>query len=141
MTGFAKEPLTLRLSTVTDQFRSDLERELGDGAVTDSPERLAAYVTDTYWLALHAQAEGEPLGRPELVARPASETEVAAAVRIAAEQGVPVVAWGGGSGTQGGSVPVRGGLVLDLAGLDRIVEIDERSCTVTCEAGVNGNRL
>jgi alkyldihydroxyacetonephosphate synthase len=136
-----KEPLTLRTSTVTDQFRADLARGLGDGAVSEAPERLDAYVTDTYWLALHRQAEGEPLGRPELVARPTNEAEVSAALRLASEHGVPVVAWGGGSGTQGGAVPVHGGLVLDLTGLDRIVEIDERSLTVTCGAGVNGRRL
>jgi alkyldihydroxyacetonephosphate synthase len=141
MTGLAKEPLTLRTSTVTDQFRAELESVLGDGAVSQDPERLDAYVTDTYWLALHAQAEGEPLGRPELVVRPTSEQEVETAVRMAGEHGVPVVAWGGGSGTQGGSVPIHGGLVIDLTGLDRIVEIDERSYTVTCEAGVNGDRL
>jgi alkyldihydroxyacetonephosphate synthase len=139
MTGFAKEPLTLRTSTVTDQFRADLAAHLGD--VSDAPERRDAYVTDTYWLALHQQAEGEPLGRPDLVARPGSEAEVAAALRVASEHRVPVIAWGGGSGTQGGSVPVHGGLVLDLTGLDRVVEIDERSHTVTCEAGVNGRRL
>jgi alkyldihydroxyacetonephosphate synthase len=141
MMGFAKEPLTLHTSTVTEQFRTDLTRELGDGAVSDVAERLDSYVSDTYWLALHAEAEGEPLGRPELVARPAHEAGVAAALRLASEHGVPVVAWGGGSGTQGGAVPVRGGLVLDLTALDRIIEIDERSLTVTCEAGVNGNEL
>ena len=54
---------------------------------------------------------------------------------------MPVVAWGGGSGTQGGAVPVNGGLVIDLRGLDRIIEIDERSMTVTAQAGVNGNVL
>src|SRR5918999_2601975 len=141
MTGLAKESLTLRTSTVTDQFRAELESVLGDGVVSQDPERLDAYVTDTYWLALHAQAEGEPLGRPELVVRPTSEQGVATAVRLAGEHGVPVVAWGGGSGTQGGSVPIHGGLVIDLTGLDRILDIDERSCTVTCEAGVNGDRL
>src|SRR5918997_37954 len=66
---------------------------------------------------------------------------VAAALRIAASHEVPVVAWGGGSGTQGGAVPVEGGLVIDLRGLDRIVEIDERSLTVTAQAGVNGREL
>jgi alkyldihydroxyacetonephosphate synthase len=141
MMGLEKEPLTLRTSSVTDRFRSALARQLGEDVVTDAPERLDAYVTDTYWLALHASAEGEPLGRPELVARPRSEEDVCTALRLAAEHGVPVVAWGGGSGTQGGAVPVRGGLVLDLTGLDRIVAIDERSLTVTCEAGVNGRRL
>ena len=54
---------------------------------------------------------------------------------------MPVVAWGGGSGTQGGAVPVHGGLVVDLRGLDQIVAIDERSMTVTAQAGVNGREL
>ena len=54
---------------------------------------------------------------------------------------MPVVAWGGGSGTQGGAVPVHGGLVVDLRGLDQIIAIDERSMTVTAQAGVNGREL
>ena len=54
---------------------------------------------------------------------------------------MPVVAWGGGSGTQGGAVPVRGGLVVDLRALDQILAIDERSMTVTAQAGVNGRVL
>ena len=38
---------------------------------------------------------------------------------------VPVVPWGGGSGSQGGAVLTEGGIALDLKGLDRIVEVDE----------------
>ena len=49
--------------------------------------------------------------------------------------------WGGGSGTQGGSLPIHGGIVLDLRSLDRVLEIDENSLTVTAQAGVNGRRL
>src|SRR5919108_2527583 len=119
-------------------LREDLITRIGDDAVTDDPERLAAYTSDTYWRALAAQAAGDPLGRPDLVAVPRDETGVSAALELADEYRVPVVPWGGGSGTQGGSVPVRGGLLLDLSGLDRILEIDERSLTVTAEAGGNG---
>ena len=54
---------------------------------------------------------------------------------------VPVVPWGGGSGSQGGAVATEGGIVLDLTRLDRIVEVDEASLTVTAEAGVFGDRL
>ena len=72
---------------------------------------------------------------------PRDEAGVATVLRVADAYRVPVVAWGGGSGTQGGSVPVSGGVVLDLTRLDRIVDIDERSLTVTCEPGVNGRRL
>jgi alkyldihydroxyacetonephosphate synthase len=122
-------------------FRDELLNRIGDGGITDDPGRLAGYTSDTYWRALAAQAAGEPLGRPDLVALPHDEAGVSAALELANDHRVPVVPWGGGSGTQGGAVPVRGGLLLDLSGLDRIVEIDERSLTVTAEAGVNGQRL
>src|SRR5215211_4307236 len=100
---------------------------LGDVSVHPSDAQLAAYTADTYWPSISARAGGIPLGRPEVVALPRSEDDVAAALRVAAAYNVPVVAWGGGSGTQGGCVPVHGGLVIDLRALDRIVEIDERS--------------
>ena len=122
----------------------DLARKLGD-AVGDgtvvSDERLDDYTADTYWKALASRASGRPLGRPDLVVIPGSEEDVATVLRVANEQRVPVVPWGGGSGSQGGAVPTKGGIVLDLARLDRVVEVDEISLTVTAEAGVNGQRL
>src|SRR6185436_1665389 len=114
---------------------------LGADAIRTEDAQLDAYTADTYWPAISARANGAPLGRPDVVAVPRSEEDVAAALRIAGSHGVPVVAWGGGSGTQGGSIAVHGGLVIDLRGLDQIVEIDERSLTVTAQAGVNGNVL
>src|SRR3954453_10444506 len=118
-----------------------LRAALGDDAILTEDAQLDAYTADTYWPAIAARAAGAPLGRPDVVAVPSSEEDVAAALRVAAAHGVPVVAWGGGSGTQGGAVAVNGGLVIDLRGLDRIVEIDERSLTVTAQAGGNGDAV
>jgi alkyldihydroxyacetonephosphate synthase len=123
------------------RLRDELALRLGDAAVSSAPERLDAYTSDTYWRALAARAAGEPLGRPDLVLVPRDDEDVSVALALADELRVPVVPWGGGSGTQGGAVPVHGGLLLDLSELDRIVEIDERSLTVNAEAGVNGRRL
>src|SRR3954452_171522 len=114
---------------------------LGEDAVHTEDAQLDAYTADTYWPAIHARAAGTPLGRPDLVAVPRREEDVAATLRLATAYGVPVVAWGGGSGTQGGAVPTNGGLVVDLRALNRIVEIDDVSLTVTAQAGVNGNVL
>jgi alkyldihydroxyacetonephosphate synthase len=114
---------------------------LGPDAVSTAPERLDSYVADTYWPALYAAAAGSPIARPDVVVRPTSEEEVAEVVRLADLHRVPVVPWGGGSGTQGGCLPVRGGIVIDLTSLDRILEIDDVSMTVTAQAGVNGRRL
>jgi alkyldihydroxyacetonephosphate synthase len=124
-----------------DAVHQALASALGSGTVSTSPDRLDAYTADTYWPALHAVAAGSPIARPDIVVRPETEEQVADILRIADAHHTPVVPWGGGSGTQGGSLPTRGGIVIDLTGLDEIVEIDERSMTVTAQAGVNGKRL
>jgi alkyldihydroxyacetonephosphate synthase len=124
-----------------DAVHEALASALGAGAVSTAPDRLDAYTADTYWPALHAAAAGTPLARPDIVVRPDTEEHVAEILRIADAHRTPVVPWGGGSGTQGGALPIRGGIVIDLTGLDEIVDIDERSMTVTAQAGVNGRRL
>src|SRR3954452_25434269 len=130
-------------SSVTQlvELEPSLAAAVGAHNVHTADEQLDDYTADTYWPAIAARAAGTPLGRPDVVVVPRSEEDVAAVLRVAAAHEVPVVAWGGGSGTQGGAVPVNGGLVVDLKGLDRILEIDERSLTVTAQAGVNGNVL
>src|SRR3954447_18015784 len=134
-------PMTSIAGTGLSEVAAALSAALGEDAVHTDPTRLDAYTADTYWPALAAVAAGTPLRRPGVVVIPRDDDGVVAALRIAAQHRLPVVAWGGGSGTQGGAVPVRGGVVVDLRGLDRIVEIDERSLTVTAQAGVNGDVL
>src|SRR5690349_23215965 len=134
-------PMTSVAGTGLSEVAAALSAALGEDAVHTDPSRLNAYTADTYWPAIAAVAAGEPLGRPDVVVVPRDDEGVVAALRIATEHRLPVVPWGGGSGTQGGAVPIRGGIVVDLRGLDRIVEIDERSLTVTAEAGVNGKVL
>jgi alkyldihydroxyacetonephosphate synthase len=119
----------------------DLRSGLPAGTVSTADEVLDRYVADTYWKALAARAAGAPLGRPDVVVKPGGDEDVAAVMRIANRHRVPVVPWGGGSGTQGAAIPIRGGIVIDLTGMSRIVEIDERSLTVTAEAGLNGLEL
>jgi alkyldihydroxyacetonephosphate synthase len=121
--------------------KAALTAAVGAEAVTTAPEALDAYTADTYWPALAAAAAGAPLARPEIVVRPRREEDVAAVLAAADAQRTPVVAWGGGSGTQGGALAIHGGIVLDLRSLDRILDVDETSMTVTAQAGVNGRRL
>ncbi|MBD0282295.1 MAG: FAD-binding oxidoreductase [Thermoleophilaceae bacterium] len=126
---------------VVSDVKAALAAALGADAVTTAPDALDAYTADTYWPALAADAAGTPLARPEIVVRPRTEDHVASVLATADEHRTPVVPWGGGSGTQGGALPIHGGIVLDLRSLDRILEIDDTSMTVTAQAGVNGRRL
>ena len=125
----------------TEALARELRDLVGADAVVADADLLERYSADTYWKAVAAQANGTPLGLPDVAVLPTDEAGVAAVLRFANERGLPVVPRGGGSGSQGGAVPVGGGILLDLTGLDRIVEVDEESLTVTAEAGVNGETL
>lgn len=76
-----------------------------------------------------------------LVARPSDREQVAALLRWAAAKHVAVTPMGGGSGVCGALAPSRGEVVLDMGGLDRVLEIDETNLVCRCEAGVNGYAL
>src|SRR5262245_27188599 len=69
-------------------------------------------------------AEWAPVGRALAGYRARSTAEVQRVVAACAELGVPVVPRGAGTGLSGGANAVDGCLVLDLAGMDAIVEID-----------------
>jgi alkyldihydroxyacetonephosphate synthase len=133
------------VTTISEGALADAEAALtsalGEGAVITAAEALDAYTADTYWPALHAKAAGTPIARPDVVVRPRTEEDVATVLAIASERRVPVVPWGGGSGTQGGALPINGGIVIDLRSLDEVIAIDETSMTVTVQAGKNGREL
>lgn len=75
------------------------------------------------------------------VALPESVDEVETILAICARARIPVTPVGGDSSVCGQSVPVAGGLVLDLTRLDRVLDLDEESLTVTVEPGLYGHRL
>jgi glycolate oxidase len=73
---------------------------------------------------------------PDLVIRPHSTEHVSKIVSIANQHNIPVCPRGAGTGLSGGSVPIKGGIALDLKNMNRIVELNARDLTVTVEPGV-----
>ena len=72
----------------------------------------------------------------DLVVFPGTTEEVAAVVRICAERRLPMVPRGAGTGYTGGSVPTRGGVVVSLERMNRILEIDEANLIAIVEPNV-----
>lgn len=72
---------------------------------------------------------------PAIVIEPANTDEVCAIVKLADSHHIPIVTRGAGSGLAGGAVS-DGGIVLSLARLNRIIEIDAPAMTISAEAGV-----
>jgi glycolate oxidase len=108
-------------------FVDELEDALGAGFVIAEPEQLATYDCDglTGWRA-----------RPACVVLPGSTAEVQAVLRLCARESVPFVARGAGTGLSGGALPVADGVVVSLARMNRILEIDLESERVVVEPGV-----
>ena len=73
---------------------------------------------------------------PTLVALPGSVDEVRAVVRLCNDERIPFVARGAGTGLSGGALPVAEGIVISLARLTRILEIDVERAQVVVEPGV-----
>jgi len=112
---------------LADAVALELRALLGEAFVLSRPEQLRVYDCDglTGWRA-----------QPALVVLPGSTEEVQAVVRLCHREGIPFVARGAGTGLSGGALPVADGVVISLARLNRIIEIDLDSQRVVVEPGV-----
>ncbi len=141
-----------------------MPNEYPAGTIVDSPATLASealladlrkssvpFETSTAARAEHGRdwwpltipdvARGHVPRWPGVVVRPKSTQDVSRVLTIASKHHVAVTAQGGRSSVVGGAVAPEGAIALDLTGLDRILEIDVVSGTVSVEAGVFGPDL
>jgi glycolate oxidase len=97
----------------------------------------ANVVTDPAGLLVY-EADGLTHGRtrPALVVLPASTEQVVGVVRVAREAGMPIVPRGAGTGLSGGARPIEGGVVVSLARMRRILEVDVANGWIRVEPGV-----
>jgi alkyldihydroxyacetonephosphate synthase len=119
-----------------------LERLRGvcDDVTTDAATR-AESGRDWWPLAMGWALDGEVPGLAAAVARPREVDEVAGVLAVCNEARVPVTTAAGRSGVCGASVPVHGGLLLDMCGLTGIVDVDDASLVLDVRAGTFGDLL
>ena len=110
----------------TGELIARLERAVPGGVISDATG-CRVYEADA--LSVYRQL-------PLAVVLPSSTAEVAAVLAICRELGVKVVPRGAGTSLSGGALPLADGIVLGLARLDRILDIDYDNRTVTCQPGV-----
>lgn len=104
-----------------------LERSLGPSKVRTEPEACLSYARD------ESEAEG---ALPDAVVLAETAEDLLAALAVATEAGVPITPRAGGTGRSGGAVPVAGGIVLSLLGMNQIKEIDRREQLAVVGPGV-----
>ncbi|GAC1661394.1 MAG: FAD-binding oxidoreductase [Ktedonobacteraceae bacterium] len=97
--------------------------------------------TDLAALLVYEVDAGLDKGRPEGVVFPRTAEEVARIVQWAATHNVPLVARGAGTGLSGGAVADRGGIIVEFAKMNRILELDVPGRSVVTEPAVINLRL
>ncbi|MGH9114592.1 MAG: FAD-binding oxidoreductase [Acidimicrobiales bacterium] len=107
--------------------------------VDDSPAGVVDTGRDWWPLSMQWALEGILAAKPALVARPGDSREVAAVLAACDDARVPVTAVGGRSGVCGASLPIFGGVALDLTALEGIVGVDSTSLLVDVRAGTFGH--
>jgi glycolate oxidase len=106
---------------------SQLEKIVGKGAVLTAKEDLNAYSYDgtTTWAHM-----------PDVVVLPTTTEQVSRILKLANEKRIPVTPRGAGTNVSGGSIPIKGGIVLCTTRMNKILDINKTNFTATVEPGV-----
>jgi alkyldihydroxyacetonephosphate synthase len=131
----------MRPGIQNEMIRSELAEVVGEAFISTSESDKLVYSTDWSWMPQMWLDRGQALATPDYIVHPGSAEEISVIMKIANNYHIPVVPYGGGSGTQGGALSTYGGIIIDTKRLNKIIEIDEKSLTVTAQAGINGAQL
>jgi glycolate oxidase len=116
---------------VTAEIIREMESIVGAEHVTTAPDAIVSHSQDALKQVFCAEA----------VVFPRTADEIAAILRLANERRFYVTARGGGVGYTGGAVPVRGGIVLATARMNRILEINAADLVAVVEPAVTNYAL
>ncbi len=105
---------------------ADLQNIVGPDRVSCDRGELYCYSFDSSYVR----------GQADFAVRPRDVEEVSRVVRLASAAGVPIVPRGSASGLTGGAVPVKGGIVVDMTGMNRLLEVDVENLQVVVEPGI-----
>ena len=105
----------------------ELSRLLGSEKVRSDEVSLNAYSRDATAL-FH--------GMPDVIVAPTSTEDVVKIVKYANEKKVPLIARGAGSNLAGATVPLNGGIVVSMSGMDKILEISKSELIARVQPGV-----
>jgi len=113
-------------------LRDKLLKIVGTENFSDEPKVLEKYSKDFSLV---------PAGMPNFIVKPKDASEIQKVIQLANEHSTPVVPVSSSVHFQGCAIPKQGGILIDLARMNRILEIDESNRRVRIEAGVTWGQL
>jgi alkyldihydroxyacetonephosphate synthase len=125
-----------------ERLQRELEAIFGARRVSLRAVDLETYARDMWPRSLLGYREGRPSPtRPHAVVWPEHIREVVAVVKLAREQRIPIVPYGGGSGVCGGAVPLFGGITIDTKRMQQLRAVHSAELLCDVEAGLSGERF
>jgi glycolate oxidase len=112
---------------INESAIGELQEIVGKENVLTASEDLKTYSYDGTSSWIHD---------PDVVVFPKTAEQISDIMKLANTYKIPVTPRGGGTNVSGGSVPIRGGIVLCTTKMDRILNIDKENFTATVESGV-----
>ena len=103
---------------------TELEDAVGKENCSTRAIDKVTHSVDYYWLSRMWADRGKRMPEADFVVCPKDATEVSKVVKIANYYKIPVTTWGAGGGTQGGAIPVCGGIILDTKRMNKIYEVN-----------------
>ncbi|HCP60792.1 MAG TPA: glycolate oxidase subunit GlcD, partial [Dehalococcoidia bacterium] len=112
---------------IKPEIVSQLQKITGKEGVLTVKEDLNAYSYDgtTTWAHM-----------PDVVVLPTTTEQISQVLKLANENKVPVTTRGAGTNVSGGSIPIKGGIVLCTTRMCKILDINKTNLTATVEPGV-----
>ncbi|MFA6448602.1 MAG: FAD-binding oxidoreductase [bacterium] len=118
-----------------------LERIVGAANVSIKDTDRAAYSRDLWPLGQIWMQHGHVPHPPDAIVWVENEEQIVALLKLANEDKFPVIPFAAGSGVCGGALPISGGVIMDIKRMNRILDLNDATLTVTAEAGIIGQHL
>lgn len=117
------------------QILTELEDAVGRENCSTRVVDKVAHSVDYFWLSRMWADRGREMPQGDFIVSPKNAQEVSKVLKIANYYKIPVTTWGGGGGTQGGAIPVCGGIVIDTKRMNEIFDFNEKGMYIECGAG------
>ena len=118
-----------------DMIVTELEDAVGRENCSAREIDKLIHGVDYFWLPRKWADSGQRMPEADVIVSPKNAHETSAVLKIANYYKIPVTTWGGGGGTQGGALPVSGGILLNTKRMNEIYDVNEQSLYIECGTG------
>ncbi|MBI1259074.1 MAG: FAD-binding protein [Chloroflexi bacterium] len=122
----------MQFNPLTPDLITQLRAILGDGAVSTAQADIDLHARDQSHHAAHSA---------EVVVFPATSGGVSDVMKLANQHHIPVTAWGVGTGLEGNSIPVYGGILMSFERMNKVVAVHADDFQVTVQPGIGHKDL